>query len=265
MTKHLFMILAYRQSPYLEACIQSLLAQTVKSKIMLSTSTPSEWLTAIGSKYSIPICVRDGETNIADDWNFALSVAETELVTLAHQDDLYHSSYAERLILATQRYPDTLIYFTNNDLLIDDHIVAKTINLTIQRVLLWPFRVRNHIRSRLVRRMTLAFGNPICCPSVTYHKSFLRQMGRGFEFDRSFPNNLDWEAWIRLASQKGSYVYDREILITHRFHQDSETSASLTGQKRQQDDRRIFNLLWPKPVAAAIAGLYALAYRSKHG
>ena len=185
-------------------------------------------------------------------------------MTLAHQDDEYHSDYLKSILQSAERYPDTLILFTNNDLLIEDHRVTKTINLTIQRILLWPFRINKCIRSRFVRRMTLSFGNPICCPSVTYHKRNLDRLPSGFSFDPTYPNNLDWEAWIRLAGQPGAFVYEKAILMTHRFHQDSETSASLAVNKRQQDDRRMFDLLWPKPVAAVIARLYALAYRSRH-
>lgn len=264
MIEHTFIILAYQQSPYLEACIRSLKDQTVQSRIILATSTPSEWLQNIAEKHDLPIRVREGKSSIADDWNFALSLSETSLVTLAHQDDLYHRDYGQQIRQLAVLYPDALIIFTNNDLLIDGQRISRTINLTIQRMLLWPFRFRRGIRSRFVRRMTLSFGNPICCPSVTYSKSNLDHVPGGFIFDGTFPNNLDWEAWIRLARPKGSFVYSPDILMTHRFHSDSETSSSLTGNRRQQDDRRIFRLLWPRPIASVIASLYALAYRSKH-
>jgi hypothetical protein len=111
--------------------------------------------------------------------------------------------------------------------------------------------------------MTLSFGNPICCPSVTYCIRNLNRLPGGFSFDTTFPNNLDWEAWIRLARQKGSFIYHPDMLMTHRFHSDSETSNSLADNRRHQDDRRIFRMLWPRPLAVAIASLYALAYRSK--
>jgi hypothetical protein len=261
--KHTFIILAYRQSPFLEDCIKSIMAQRQQSKgrVFIATSTPSEWLSEIGVKYEIPIIVRQGTSNMADDWNFALASSDAELVTLVHQDDLYHEQYAEKIIQAANHYPDALIFFTNVALMINDKQVEKTLNLTIQRLLLWPYKIWPCISSRWIRRLTISFGNPICCPSVTYHRKNLGQ----FDFDATYPNNLDWEAWIRLARQKGSFVYERQILMTHRFHQDSETSASLGDQRRQSDDRRIFNLLWPKPIATLFANLYALAYRSKHG
>jgi len=263
--EHTFIILAYKQSPYLEDCIRSLKAQSVPSRILIATSTPSDWLKGIGEKYNLPIHVREGKSGMADDWKYALSISQTDLVTLAHQDDLYAPAYAQHMRESAERNVDVLILFSNNDLLIENRHVTRTINLSIQRALLWPFRLRNHVRSRFVRRMTLSFGNPICCPSVTYCMKNLNHLPGGFSFDTTFPNNLDWEAWIRLARCRGSFVYVPEVLMTHRFHRESETSSSLMSNRRHQDDRRIFNQLWPKPIAAAIAGLYALAYRSKHG
>ena len=41
---HTFVICAYKESPYLEACIQSLQAQTVPSRILMVTSTPNPWI-----------------------------------------------------------------------------------------------------------------------------------------------------------------------------------------------------------------------------
>ena len=42
---HTFAICAYKDSPYLEACIRSLKSQTVPSEIICTTSTPSRYLT----------------------------------------------------------------------------------------------------------------------------------------------------------------------------------------------------------------------------
>jgi len=41
MTKHSFAVMAYKDSPYLSDCLDSLKDQTVKSEIYITTSTPS--------------------------------------------------------------------------------------------------------------------------------------------------------------------------------------------------------------------------------
>lgn len=94
MPDHTFAICAYKDSPYLDACIHSLKRQSVKSKIILCTSTPSPFLEAMSKIHDIPLYVREGKSDIQDDWNFAYEKADTRLVTIAHQDDCYHRDYA---------------------------------------------------------------------------------------------------------------------------------------------------------------------------
>ncbi len=69
--KHTFAICAYKASPYLEACIRSLLAQTVPSDIILCTSTPNDYIYQVADKYQIDVYVNEAGGNISADWNFA--------------------------------------------------------------------------------------------------------------------------------------------------------------------------------------------------
>lgn len=84
-TNHTFAICAYKESPYLEECIQSLMNQTVKSDILIATATPSKYIDDIAAKYNLKVYVNHGEHGITQDWNFAYSKAETDYVTIAHQ------------------------------------------------------------------------------------------------------------------------------------------------------------------------------------
>ena len=69
--KHSFVVLAYKESPYLETCIQSLLNQTVHSEIVIATSTPSVFLQQIASRYQLRLSVNPEQKGIAADWNYA--------------------------------------------------------------------------------------------------------------------------------------------------------------------------------------------------
>ena len=42
--QHTFVICAYQESEYLEECIRSLMRQTVKSEILMATSTPNPYI-----------------------------------------------------------------------------------------------------------------------------------------------------------------------------------------------------------------------------
>ena len=93
MMTHTFAVCAYGDSPYLESCIRSLVRQPGNPEIICCTSTPSQYIEETAWKYGVPLHVRDGESNIQDDWNFAYETAKGDLVTLAHQDDMYHKDY----------------------------------------------------------------------------------------------------------------------------------------------------------------------------
>ena len=72
---HTFAVCAYGESPYLEECVQSLLAQKVRTRILIATSTPNSYIYGIGEKYGIPVHINHGEKGLAGDWNFAYSCA----------------------------------------------------------------------------------------------------------------------------------------------------------------------------------------------
>ena len=97
-TNHTFAICAYKESEYLEDCIKSLKGQTVKTNIIMATSTPNDYVKNLADKYNIPLFVRDGKSDIRDDWNFAYNSAKTDWVTIAHQDDEYNKKYVEEML-----------------------------------------------------------------------------------------------------------------------------------------------------------------------
>lgn len=109
---HTFAICAYKESPYLEECILSLKNQTVKSNIIMATSTPNEWIQGLAEKYEIPLYINTGEGGIAQDWNFAYRQAKTDYVTIAHQDDIYEPNYLKMIFGELKKGKDPIVVFT---------------------------------------------------------------------------------------------------------------------------------------------------------
>jgi hypothetical protein len=91
---------------------------------------------------------------------------------------------------------------------------------------------------------------------------FNRSLLADFHFPAGFQTNLDWMAWLELARRPGGFVYVRERLVSKGVHAGSETTATIANRAREREDRAIFDALWPKPVAAALAFLYRLGYRA---
>ena len=138
--KHVFAICAYKDSPYLESCIRSLVGQRTKSPVILCTSTPSPYIDGLAGRYGIPVFVRDGASNMRDDWNFAYHMADGELVTIAHQDDVYHKDYVTELLRAYRRYPDMTMFTSDYVIVKNGALITGDKMLLVKRLLRLPLR-----------------------------------------------------------------------------------------------------------------------------
>ncbi len=257
---HTFAICAYKESSYLEDCIKSVLKQKVKSNILIATSTPNEHIKGLAEKYGLPLYINEGEKGITGDWNFAYSCADTDLITITHQDDIYLPAYTEELLKAVDRCKDPIIYFTDYMELRDGKKVTTNKLLKIKRIMLMPLIPGFARRSRFIRRRVLSMGNPICCPSVTFYRKTCGEK----PFDSGFKASCDWQAWEKLSKLKGSFYYRAKPLMCHRIHEESETSHVLSDTGRTSEDLQMYEKFWPKPIANFLAKKYSKSEESNN-
>lgn len=255
---HTFVLCAYKESPYLEKCVLSLLNQRVRSRIIISTSTPNAHIKDVSSKYDLSLFVNEGEAGISHDWNCAVAHCETSLVTIAHQDDIYLPDYSMRMLEMMNSCDLPLIFFSNYGELRDNQDVDDSALLAIKRYLLRDIRKTGCIDSIKRKRALLSFGCSICCPSVTFNTGALPTP----LFLDNMKSNLDWEAWERFSKLEGSFVYSDDILVRHRIHSGSETSVLIKDDTRSAEDLKMLCKFWPKPIACIINHAYSLAMRS---
>lgn len=255
---HTFVICAYGQSPYLEACIRSLKAQTVPSEIICTTSTFSPWLKGILKKYNIPLYVRDGESNIQDDWNFAVEKAEGQFVTIAHQDDLYGRHYGEELRRACERWPDMTVFMSDAVLIKKGRLCWGGAVEVVKKLLRLPWRFPGLCHIRAVKESGLLLGNPVMCPSCSYKKDRLDLplFTGGYDFV------LDWECMRRLACEPGRFVCVEKPLLYYRVHDGATTKTCIRDSRREREERQMFEKIWPGRITDGIMVLYRLAYRN---
>lgn len=256
---HTFAVLAYGDSPYLNECLESLARQVRLGVVTICTSTPSKSIEQAAKRFDAALLINPQRSSMADDWTFAYHSAKTPYVTLAHQDDRYLPNYAEEVLAAVEKRPDALIAFCDYAEIIGDRVHAQRLNLWIKHFLLWwAFRLSTSVASTAAKQRVCAWGCPICCPSVTFHK---RRIG-DFAFDPSYRFVTDWEAWLRLARREGSFIHLNRRLMHHRLHAESETTRLTAGPERGVEEQEMLARCWPKPVASAIAAIYRLGHRS---
>ena len=211
----------------------------------------------IAGKYSIEVFINEdgvkNGSNIAKDWNFALSKSSTSLVTIAHQDDVYKEKYTENIIDAANKCKHPLIIFTDYSEIKNDLEVKSNKLLKIKRILLSPLKNVNHWSSIRTRRKCLSFGNPICCPSVSFCLDNLKQP----IFESGMESNIDWDAWEKLSKENGEFAYVPKILMSHRIHAESTTTAVIAESSgRSIEDYNMLCKFWPEWVSKLIEFFY---------
>lgn len=257
---HTFAICAYKDSPYLEACIRSLTLQTVPSEIICCTSTPSPYIRGLTQRYGIPLYVREGESGIRADWLFAWQTACGRFVTIAHQDDVYRKSYTEELLKAARQYPDMTVF-------VSDYITIKmegrkarreAVNpvWAVKKLLRLPLRLHALSGSRFIRRLALMFGNSLCCPACTYHKERIgdQMFLSGYEFA------LDWDNLWDLAGRPGRFICCEKPLLAYRVHDGAATRACIKDNRRMDEETAMFRKIWPKRFVPLLMHFYRRAY-----
>ncbi len=250
---HVFAVCAYKESPYLADCLQALKDQSVPAQILIATSTPNAYINKMAEKFEVPVFVSGRESGIGRDWNFALSCAEADFVTIAHQDDIYLPDYLQSIEEYNRLAKDPILFFTDYGELRNQKEVYDNRLLQVKRKINAFLRPRIFWHSRFMRNRTLSVGNAICCPSVCIHKSKFPD----FRFDETMACDLDWDAWSRLAKEKGSFIYIPKPLMLHRIHEGSETTNQLEDGKRFAEDLEMFRRYWPRPLAKMIMKKYA--------
>lgn len=254
--EHVFMVLAYGDSPFLAGCLASLRAQTHASRIVVSTSTPSPRIEACAAAAGAELLVNPARGGIGPDWNFALRSADARYVTLAHQDDLYDPDFTAQTLALFARHPEGALCFTGYRE-IDDAGRRKSSKISHVKHLIEAATLGSRTAVRgLPLRMFLSFGNPLPCSSVTFDRAALAD----FSFDETFASNLDWEAWWRLYAEGRTFLHSPRRLVGRRHNDQTETSRLIKEGRRQAEDAAMFGRIWPRPIARALGAFYAASY-----
>lgn len=256
MMDHSFVVPVYGRSPHLVDCLTSLRSQSVHSPIVLASSTPFDGLDDIAETHGAKLVLHGPNRGIGRDWNAAVDAAETAWVTIAHQDDVYLPDFSAEVTGAIAANPDANLVFTDYAELYDDRPRIGTPMLRIKKALLeLGFLGRARITRTGPKKRLLRFGCPIPCPAVTLNRATSR-----LQFDEQLKVDLDWDAWIQMADQGGSFCYVRKVLMHHRIHGGSETTAGIRAGIRAAEDLRMFESMWPRPLARVLARAYSMSY-----
>ena len=260
---HTFVVCAYKENPYLEEAIESVERQTQRGNILVMTSTPNSYIEGMCAKHNLDLKVNTHASSIARDWNFGYDSAETALVTIAHQDDRYEPRFVERVVDAFNGFTDQTglqagLAHTDYYELRDNKRVYSNQLLRIKRILNAIFHRGMASGTRAAKRRGLAFGDLICCPSVTFDKTVVGPA----VFDVEYANSCDYRTWVNLANRDVPFIYVHEFLMGHRIYAESTTTENIESNVRAREDREVLASLWPAPLARVISSAYLTSQKS---
>ena len=235
MRKHTFVILAYQESDDLEECIKSVLKQSVKSNVLIATSTPNDYIMDLASEYSIGVMINKEKSNKGNDYNFSLNTMDSELLTIAHQDDLYNRNYTKEIIKKYKENKDATIIFTDNYEINGDKKILKSKRLIRKRHFLLPLKYKFFQNKKYFKIRSLRKEKFICTSSITFIKKNIKE--------NLFPTNLiydnDWKALIDLAKENTRFVYLDKKLVGYRLNDDKKNTEKI------KEDKEILKSLYP--------------------
>lgn len=247
-------ICAYKECSYLEECIKSILAQSEKVIVKISTSTPNKYINDLAKKYNLEVLINPhgGHTQ---DYNFALNNIKTKLGVLAHQDDLLQTDYIRYCLKKLNKSRKPIIVFTDYLEIHNDKVDLKPSKMIqIKKILMWPVRIKWLRGKKIGKRMLQCIGNPITHPSVMYVMKEMPQIC----FRENYKASMDWDLWERLSKQKGEFLYVNQALLFHRMNEENTTAILFkTTNYRYQEDLEILERFWPKYIAKIIMKFYS--------
>lgn len=249
---HTFVVLAYKESDQLENCIQSVLNQSLKTNVVIATSTPNDYIKKIAKKYKLKVIVNKEKKGIGCDFDFASNCVKSELVTVAHQDDIYDYDYANEVVKAYQKYQDSIIIFTDYYEIKNDIKDYTNKNLKIKRILLLPLKSHFLSKFKFFKRWCIRFGNAISCPAVTYVQKNVPKI----KFDVDMKCDIDWYAWEKLSKLNGRFTFVAKKLMGHRISEETTTTKIINEGIRTKEDLEIFKKFWPDFIAKILNHFY---------
>ena len=232
---HTFVILAYNESDDLEECIKSVINQSVKSNVIIATSTPNDYIIDLASNYSLGVMVNKSKSNKGRDYNFAINSFGTKLITIAHQDDLYDRNYTKEIINCYKKNTDATIIFTDNYEIEKEKKIKKSKKLFWKRYFLFPLKFKFFQNKKFFKLRCLRRDKFICTSSITFVKENINS--------DVFPTNLkydnDWQGLINLAKKETKFVYLKCELVGYRIDDKKE------NKKKYKEDEEILKSMYP--------------------
>lgn len=211
----------YNRRQYLGITLGTLLAQTMKEfRLHIcddgSSDGTREFLASIHDP-RVVVLPHSGHLGWPGIINRLLTSAQTELVVICHDHDLYEPSFLEKAVNLLDRYASATFVFTAC------HWIDEREDIIATHVPMSQELVPSH---QLLHRLIMYSDCPVCASSVVIRRTALEQVGL---FDPEFGFSGDLDLYIRLALI-GDAAFISEPMVRVRAWTSAERSTKANWQ-----------------------------------
>lgn len=240
----------YGNLAYLKQAIDSVLQQTEQDFALIIADDcgpegdeASAWIAALNDQ-RISYARHTSNLGLAGNWNACIRMAQTDLVTLLHADDLLHPSYVEKMVATATSYPDAALLFCRAEI-IDNCGHRKFSFPDYIKTVLAPARKFPLILSGDRALSSLLNGCYIICPTICYRRSLLDDL----QFSTRWRMVVDFDFYARVfyAGKKAIGIVDR--LYYYRRHEQNQTSLLTAAMVRFEEESQFYSEVAKETIA----------------
>lgn len=235
-----FAIPFYSGLHYLEAAIRSVLSQANGSwrLVVCDDCGPdpgSEELVRSFQDGRITYSRNRENLGLAGNWNRCLELADTDFITLLHQDDELLPNYVDLMVDAAAGFPEAVAICCK----------AETIDASGKKAMTIPDLVKHrlspagsapHVLSGEPGLISLLKGNFVVCPSLCYRRSPLDTR----RFDPDWGHVMDLALTTEMLLSGQSLVYLPVMGYRYRRHVDSASTKNTRSLLRFRELFRLY-------------------------
>jgi GT2 family glycosyltransferase len=171
---------------------------------------PTEFIRELAGERVTVHCER-GNLGLAGIWNRCIERARGEWVHILHQDDLVFPRFYQSLRPGVEKFPQTGAALCRHAYCNESGHWHRLSILEMP-----PGLLQNFVEP-------LVTAERVGCAAIAVRRSTYEQLGG---FNPGFKHALDWEMWIRIASQF-PFFYEPKILACWRNHSGATTSRQI--------------------------------------
>lgn len=255
-----FAIPFYSSPAYLDRAVASVRAQTAADWVLVVSDDASP-----AGDQSVRIAALDDHriryvrnrknVGMAGNWNLCLDRAETDLVTILHEDDEVLPGYASAMLAVAEADPVAVAFFSQARIIGPDGAPVFSLPDAVKRVL-EPRGPRMVVEGE-AGLAALLRGNFVMCPTLCFRRSALG--ARRFQTDLRQAQDLALTSAIVLGG--GRLVGLPEPLYGYRRHEGSATARATEDLSRFAEESALFDELAARATALGWTTAARLARR----